>query len=128
MEQEFLRKREKELEKYPTDLPIFVFLRRCKVIDTDLFDQILFYFGEIDLDDKNDRQTISWCTDLKNMDAIKEAFKMICPNGRLEMEDIGDDPIHFRLVWKNEHDIHPVVFNKIIFPDFCISPKRDLDF
>lgn len=128
MEQDFFLKRKKELAKYPTDLPIFLFLRQCKTTDIRMFEEILFYFGEIDLDDKIDGETVSWYTDLKNMMTIKVAFETICPKGRLETTYYSDDLINFRLKWKNENDIHPVIFNKIIFPDFCIVPKKDLDF
>ena len=125
---DFVHTRDKELQKYPSDLPVFVFLRRCREENIEIFEKILFFFGEIDLDDKMDRQTISWCTDKQDLSYLRQAFRTICPRGRLLVENVGYDMIEIRLTWSHDDDIDPVVFNKIIFPDFSVVPKRDLLF
>lgn len=127
-EEDFRVQRAKEFAKFPSDLPIFRFLRRCKREHATVFNKLLFFFGEIDIDDKDDRQTMSWCTDNDDLPLIEEAFSLICRHGRLEVRYISDDMIEFRLKWDKDEDIQQVVFNKIIFPDFCILPKHSLDF
>lgn len=51
----FLIKHQIEIEKYPINEPIFLFLRKLNKKDVDIFSNILFYFGEIDETDKNNK-------------------------------------------------------------------------
>lgn len=128
MEREFVETREREMQKYPSDLPVFVFLRRCRKEAIDVFEKILFCFGEIDCGDKKDRETVSWIVHKQDLPILREAFRTICPRGRLRSRDLGHGMVEVRLLWEDDNDIDPVVFDKIVFPDFCIIPKRDLSF
>lgn len=125
---DFIKTREREMQKFPSDLPIFLFLRKCRKKNIKMFEKILFFLGEIDLEDKKEKQTISWCAEKSDLLILREAFEVISPNGKLHVKDLGYGMIEIRLTWKHDEDIDPVVFNKIIFPDFCILPKRDLFF
>jgi hypothetical protein len=68
-----------------------------------------------------------WCVDKKFINIIKKSFKMISPNCVFEIKKFDDNMISFRVKWK-ENEINPIVFNKIIFPDFSIIPKENLEF
>ena len=126
--EEYLRQRATALERYPVDDPVLCLLRRLKTTDVSFYEQLLFYLGEIDDIDRGYRHTVWWCTDMKNIDALRQAFHLLCPHGDFVVRDDGADPVSFRVSWMNDTDMHPIVFNKILFPDFSIVPKHTLDF
>lgn len=128
MTEEYIRQRKEELEKYPVHEPIFAFLRHVKTKDLQLYDKLLFFVGEIDDTDKEHKHTVWWCTDLKDVPIIRKMFSILCPKGKFELKDDGTDPVCFRIKWEKENQMHPIVFHKIIFPDFCILDKTHLDF
>jgi len=129
MENEYVSQRQHELTKYSRHEPIFCFLRELKTKDLSSFEEILFYFGEIDETDKDHGHTVWWCTDLQKIPMIKKAFQILCPSGTFEVRDEGEDPVCFRWRFPEEKTkINPVIFNKIIFPDFCAVEKKNLDF
>lgn len=100
--------------------PIFIFLRDLKLKNKQAFEQILFYFGEMSEVEQED-PGICWASENRFLNICKEAFKILCPDIKFKTQNI------FRLEWE-KGDMDPVVFDKIIFPDFLFINKNDLDF
>ena len=116
---------QREVERYPIDEPIFIYLRDLKERNIECYLKILFFFGEIDEMDNID--TISWIVERKYMKEIKKGFKIINPGCKFEIINYENNMVSFKVYWK-ENDFNPIIFNKILFPNFCIIPKKDLNF
>lgn len=126
--QKELQYRDQELKKFQKNEPILVFLRKLKIDNLYAFEKILFYFGEIDHIDRSFKHTVWWCTDSEELNIIEQAFHIVCPNGYFELKDYGNNFISFRYCWNHDNDMHPIIFNKHIFPDFSEIDKKYLHF
>jgi hypothetical protein len=121
----YIINRQKELEKYPKDEPILIYLRQLKKDNLEAYLQILFFFGEMHDIDISHRHSVSWIVEKKYLNIIKKSFKIISQKCRFEIKDCGFNMKSIRVYW---NEIDPIVFNKIIFPDFSIIPKENLVF
>lgn len=100
--------------------PIFIFLRNLKKQNQKAFEKILFYFGEMSVVEQQD-PCICWAPDETYLNICKEAFQILCPNIKFITKDT------FRLEWKKD-EMDPIVFDKLIFPDFLFIDKNTLHF
>lgn len=107
-------------KKSTTNQQIFTFLHELKLKNKSAFNTILFYFGE--MFEYDDSCSICWSFPPEHLDICKKAFQIICPNIRFSTKDV------FCLYWKEKNDMNPIVYDKLIFPDFLFIDKSDLDF
>lgn len=123
MEQAFLNHRSSEIAPFK-DHPIFLFLRTLR---TQLAKQdLLFYFGEIN----NTITFYKWSiTDeqIQYKDIIQSAFLTVCPNIKLEYTRCEFFGCFLTVEWQSGQ-MDPIVFNKSIFPNYCIVDKNTLEF
>jgi hypothetical protein len=103
----FQEERKLRLQLY-TNNPILKCLRNLK--DENKLEEILFCFGEITEEDDS-----YYYSNVKRQH-VKKAFRIVCPNMII-------DNNHIR--W-HEGDMNPIVFDKLIFPDFLFIDKKDL--
>lgn len=127
-QEKFLLLRTQKLESYSQQEPIFVYLRQLKTKESDVFEQLLFYFGEMDESDRTHRHTVWWSQEKKKFTLIKKGFYILCPKGYFETGDCEYGSVSFRFHWCDDGDMNPIVFDKIIFPDFCCVNKKCLEF
>jgi len=121
----YILNRQKELQKYSKDEPILIFLRELKKNNLEAYLQILFFFGEMDDIDIRHGHSVSWIVEKKYLNIIKKSFKIISQKCKFEIKDCGFNMKSIRVYW---NEIHPIVFNKIIFPNFSLIPKENLEF
>lgn len=122
--------RNRELEKYSKDEPIFVYLRSSKKKNLKAYLDLLFYFGEMDENDIDSHgygQSVSWYVEKRHVNMIKDGFKIVCTDYVFEEITNQNNMIRFRIHWK-ENEMNLVVLNKIIFPYFSDVPKEYLQF
>jgi hypothetical protein len=101
----FHEERQMRLKLYENN-PILKYLRNLK--NKEQLQEILFCFGEITEDDES-----YFYHNRKN---VKKAFQIVCPNMIVE---------NYYMRWKNG-EMNPIVFDKLIFPDFLFIDKNEL--
>ena len=123
MKQDFLIQRNIEIAPFK-DHPICLFFRNLH--HNKAKQDLLFYFGEIDNTTKfykwviNDEQ-IHW------KDIIQKAFVCACPNIKLEYQKCDFFGSFLTVQWQSGQ-MDPIVFNKFIFPNYCVVDKNTLVF
>jgi hypothetical protein len=123
MEQAFLKQRNIEIAPYK-DHPICLFFRTIQT--TNAKQVLLFYFGEIN----SAAQFYKWSVTKEQMewkDIIEKAFLTVCPNIKLEYHQCDFFGSFLTIEWKSDQ-MDPIVFNKFIFPNYCIVDKNRLEF
>lgn len=123
-DKDLISKRNNELIKYHNH-PLISFLRNVKKTHIKAFERIMFYFGEFSEYEKQHR-VISWASsdDDETHQIMKNAFQLLSPD-MIFYEGEDDYIFEFRVEWVSIDDI---VFNKHIFPDFCVVDKSTLTF
>jgi len=123
MKQDFLNKRSIEIVSYK-DHQICLFFRSLN--NTKAKQDLLFYFGEIDSTTKFYKWSIT-DEQMRWKDSIEKAFLTVCPNIKLEYSICDFFGCFFTVEWQSGQ-MDPIIFNKFIFPNYCIVDKNTLEF
>lgn len=122
----FLDQRRQHLNRYNRDEPILTFLRG---LYPDERDCVLFFLGEMDDEAEKHKETVWWCLRKDDRQLIHRVFSILCPDGSFHTRgDRRRRVYEFRYTWRHENDMNPIVFDKMIFPDFCCLDKKNLVF
>jgi hypothetical protein len=123
MKQDFLIQRSIEVAPYK-DHPLCVFISSLQ--NTRAKQDLLFYFGAVD----NTTKFYKWSIIDEQMlwkDIIEKAFLTVCPNIKLEYHKCDFFGSFLTAEWESGQ-MDPIVFNKFIFPNYCVVDKNTLEF
>jgi len=123
MKQDFLMQRSSEIAPYK-DHSICLFFRSLN--NTKAKQDLLFYFGEIDNTTKFYKWTIT-NEQIRWKYIIEKAFVTVCPKIKLEYRTCDFFGYFLTAEWQSGQ-MDPIVFNKFIFPNYCIVDKNTLEF
>lgn len=123
MEQAFLNHRSIEIAPHK-DHPICLFLRTLN--NPKAKQDLLFYFGEIDSTTKIYKWSITE-EQMQWKDSIEKAFLTVCPSIKLQYSICEFFGCFLTVEWKSGQ-MDPIIFNKFIFPNYCIVDKNTLEF
>jgi len=123
MKQDFLNKRSIEIAPHK-DHPICLFVRTLRTNNAK--QDLLFYFGEIDSTTKFYKWSITE-EQMRWKDIIEKAFVTVCPKIKLEYRTCDFFGYFLTVEWQSGQ-MDPIVFNKFIFPNYCIVDKNTLEF